>query len=153
MTWPDVHYKKLTVPAWTPCKDCDGRGELVIQFPSADGIEDCPICNGDGGKWNEAVIWNSIESFSHIIIDGKEKFVRKSSILYQLYDPCGECGGDGRCIIKKSVGCAHTSEILRCHQSNGSICIIDEICPHCLQGSDGPTGAAEGTGQGWKIEE
>ncbi len=149
MTWPDIHYKKLTVPAWTPCKDCDGRGELVIQFPSADGIEDCPICNGDGGKWNEAVIWNSIESFSHIIIDGKEKFVRKSTILFQLYDPCGVCGGKGK------VPCD-------CGVCRGLFPQISEDikpedkwkdCDSCLKDADGnPTGAAEGTGQGWEVE-
>ena len=28
MTWPDVHYKKLTVPAWVECDYCY-RGKVI----------------------------------------------------------------------------------------------------------------------------
>ena len=87
MTWPDVHYKKLTVPAWVECRNCGG-------FDSRSG---CLDCNMDGGKWHEAV-----EEMAQLSNLKQEKWphvsgvpITRSTILYQLYDPCGECGGNG----------------------------------------------------------
>ena len=124
MTWPDVHYKKLTVPAWVECRNCGG-------FDSRSG---CLDCNMDGGKWHEGICNSQGIPWSAIGWGIDEKPVTKSTILYQLFDPCGECGGKGWTGPRAGY--------------------CGDICPFCLKDSDGnPTGAAEGTGQGWKIEE
>ena len=120
-TWPDVHYKKLTVPAWV---EADGWHEGV--------------CNSQGIPWS-AIGWG---------ID--EKPVTRSTILYQLYDPCGECGGKG----KVPCDCGICRGLFP--QISEDIKPEDKWkdCDSCLKDSDGnPTGAAEDTGQGWKIEE
>ncbi len=54
MSWSNVHYKKLTVPAaWVECDYCY-RGK-VIDTSQPDCKNECPLCNGDGGKWHEAL--------------------------------------------------------------------------------------------------
>ncbi len=133
MTWPDVHYKKLTVPAWTPCESCEGDGTTGDEDVQGNKYV-CGVCQGAGGKWAEAV---SHETGTPILLDdytGTFTPVTKSTILYQLYDPCGECGGKGFTGHRPHYG--------------------DRIlCKSCLKDSDGsPTGAAEGTGQGWEVE-
>ena len=130
MTWPDVHYKKLTVPAWEVCELCDGLGPAKP--------EGCGMCRSDGGKWNEALECRSShpEAQAHLIGAPytDDCWATRSTILFQLYDPCGECGGKGWTGPRAGY--------------------CGDICPFCLKDSDGnPTGAAEGTGQGWKIEE
>ncbi len=136
MTWSDVHYKKLTVPAWVECRHCNGGGE--VEHDEGYGIQDCPVCNGEGGKWHEAVkdfyTGDDMSSMYIKLPGGGVVNVTRSTILFQLYDPCGECGGKGWTGPRAGY--------------------CGDICPFCLRDSDGnPTGAAEGTGQGWKIEE
>ena len=135
MTWPDVHYKKLTVPAWEVCKTCRSKGSCIL-------VGECPTCQGEGGKWHEAVV--NAEGFAWLKIGWagtSEKELTRSTILYQLYDPCGECGGKGD--VEKLTG-----------MKAGKHYFTTIDCIRCLKDSDGnPTGAAEGTGQGWKIEE
>ncbi len=164
MTWPDVHYKKLTVPAWvkTPCEGCSSspvRGQ-----PYCPGDDECKL--GEEGKWHESIhvahdgpklrAWTIIkgietpdnEPFKHLNYIP----VTCSTILFQLYDPCGVCGGSAIC-MKPKFRCFHSDPKQRCEYSDGVQCLVD-ACPHCLKDSDGnSTGAAEGSGQGWKIEE
>ena len=147
MTWPDVHYKKLTVPAWEVCELCDGLGPAKP--------EGCGMCRSEGGKWHEAVEPMATVSIENDpIITSRDPLVTKSTILFQLYDPCVECGG------KKVVKCLHGEAYDNGKYDDGSkppgirphpIC--NHPCPHCLKDSDGsPTGAAEGSGQGWEVE-
>ena len=138
MTWPDVHYKKLTVPAWSVCLICKGTGYAYERSGVVKG--DCPACNGDGGKWHPKVKFgmpgcgsDTLYTKPHIIGVGP---VTKSTILFQLYDPCGECGGSGRMVTHWVDGLG----------ASGA------LCTYCLKDPDGPTGAAEGTGQGWEVE-
>ncbi len=47
MTWPDVHYKKLTVPAWVECDLCC-NGQMPpeeLAYPGADAT--CVKCYGN----------------------------------------------------------------------------------------------------------
>ena len=118
-TWPDVHYKKLTVPAWEVCELCDGLGPAKP--------EGCGMCRSEGGQWHGWAIL--------MYGDDPEQanVVRKHTLLTQLYYPCVECGGKGWTGPRAGY--------------------CGDICPFCLKDSDGfPTGAAEGTGQGWKVE-
>jgi len=45
--------------AWAECEDCGGDREIQSRFDGDDGLDvliiDCPICNGEGGKWHEAI--------------------------------------------------------------------------------------------------
>ncbi len=89
--------------------------------------------------WHEAVVWSVGDPA--IVVSGAYRYLAppsknaeaRSTILFQLYDPCGECGGKGWTGPRAGY--------------------CGDICPFCLKDSDGsPTGAAEGTGQGWKVE-
>ena len=141
MTWSTVHLKKLTVPAWTKCKRCKGKGVEIYHLLSEP--KTCTDCNGDGGKW--AIPANEFPPV-----------VTKSTILTQLYDVCGECGGNTLCNIEIATreACSNCPSWQN-HSSLGWCCVDQTIgCPHCLKDTDGsPTGAAPDTGQGWKIEE
>ncbi len=144
MTWPDVHYKKLTVPAWV---ECDDPSHYDDEFKHLQ--DSCKQCNGDGGKWHEAVEPMATVSIENDpIITSRDPLVTRSTILYQLYDPCGKCGGRGRV----PCGCGGCRGLFP--QISEDIKPEDrwKPCKSCLMDSDGPTGAAEGTGQGWKVE-
>ena len=138
--------------AWVECDYCY-RGK-VIDTSQPDCKNECPLCNGDGGKWNDAVKSRAvgaengpreyfIEVPSHI---DYEVPITRSTILYQLYDPCGECDGEKKHACMMPVFKKGQEGCLTCDGS-GFI-----PCPHCLKDSNGATGAADGTGQGWEVE-
>ncbi len=137
-TWPDVHYKKLTVPAWV---ECDDPSHYDDEFKHLQ--DSCKQCNGDGGKWHEAVVVLGSDGIAYLrtSLNVPELPIRvtKSTILYQLYDPCTECGGDGKIWVPFDYS---KLEDMGYNE-----------CKACLKDNDGnPTGAAEDTKQGWKIE-
>ena len=97
-------------------------------------VQKVPAWTEENG-WHEAVEPMATVSIENDpIITSRDPLVTKSTILFQLYDPCGECGG------KSFTG----------HRPHYGDRIL---CESCLKDSDSsPTGAAEGTGQGWEVE-
>lgn len=122
------------VPAWEECRDCRGSGVWESHATENGEQITCPSCQGEGGRWHEAVIESENELVTvRFIAKSSSAFVpaTKSSILVREYWVCGVCSGCGW-----QVGGDSRND-----------------CDRCLKDADGkPTGAEPDTAGKWRLE-
>ena len=105
MTLPEQPtHKRLViievVPAWGVCEDCQENEDSHI----------CPDCNGEGGKWHEAIFtpytemwWRNKPQLKKGDGGWRSK-VTKSTILQREWRVCGRCDGMKTICIGCGVG-------------------------------------------------
>ena len=129
------------VPAWVNCERCGGTG----QWAHPVDLAPCPSCQGEGGRWHEAVyhpkhcVTNEITGHYLNYNCSSETRVTKSSILVREYGVCGECGGKKRISTYDNTASLGES-------------VTMQPCDHCLKDADGnPTGAEPNTAGEWRV--
>ena len=101
-------YKRSVIieeaPAWEECVQCEGETVVCaickeypcVQSSHSIGSEDCPGCNGSGGRWHKAV---EVDDLFAVIVSGEyeeiENPVTKSTILQREWKCCEVCNGFG----------------------------------------------------------
>jgi len=96
-------------PAWVECGRCEGSCQIRVK-PRAGGhaaFQNCPACNGDGGKWNSLI---KDDPSLGLMFNTKGKLWfpfngAKSSILTRTHEICGECKGNTCGITTRKTYC------------------------------------------------
>jgi hypothetical protein len=143
MTFKLVSRIEETAEAWEECKRCGGLGKNQPEH-SIHGKElTCPDCQGEGGRWHEAVKKRSDcvhgQWFDDYYLKDTAYGVTKSSILIREWDVCYKCGGTRELWVPFDY-----SRLEDMGYYN---------CDHCHKDADGkPTGAEPGTQGEWQVK-
>ena len=105
MTYTLRHYIEEREPAWKICEVCGGTGEPVTSYGKQTN-QPCRTCHGEGGKFHEALIFDSYMNAEGKIFDnvphlrtgvadlGIISIATKSSFLTRKHNVCQACGAD-----------------------------------------------------------
>jgi len=112
------------VPAWVECEWCEGMGSHDMDSPVIEGM--CARCQGEGGKWHEAVeyyrttgiVWEGYKlkgNRAHTKDD-----VTKQSHLIRTLQECGFCG-EGRRTFQDEIGDPYGCECQDCEGTGATL--------------------------------
>ena len=124
MTTRKVMIVEEEVKAWEECKN-----------PICSKGHGCAFCNGEGGKWHEAVVTIEYDGSPWLVHTAIE--LTKSSTLIRYHELCRVCKGN------KVVG---SPDFLGDKVENMTICTMN-VCPNCHG-----TGCEPGTATDWMVK-